>query len=113
MASQLVWFELPVADVDRAQAFYGELLEWRFEPFGGPDYQMVREAQPGGALTAGEPGSATVYFASENLDAALQRVRELGGHADEPLDIPGVGRMAHCRDDQGTRFSLYQPAAGS
>jgi hypothetical protein len=27
--------------------------------------------------------------------------------------IRGVGRMTACRDDQGTRFSLHQPATGA
>lgn len=30
---KIVWFELPVADVERAKAFYGEMFGWRFERF--------------------------------------------------------------------------------
>jgi predicted enzyme related to lactoylglutathione lyase len=31
MTSQLVWFELPVPDVDRSRRFFGELMGWGFE----------------------------------------------------------------------------------
>ena len=55
----------------------------------------------------------------DDLDAAVERVRELGGEVDE-MDTGGgdeadarFGRFRFCRDDQGSAFGLHQPPAGS
>jgi predicted enzyme related to lactoylglutathione lyase len=52
-----------------------------------------------------------VYFEVDDLDAALERVRALGGETGEPQG-GGAGRYANCRDDQGVEFSIFQAAAG-
>jgi predicted enzyme related to lactoylglutathione lyase len=46
----------------------------------------------------------------DDLDAAEQRVRELGGEADEPQPTSG-GHFSRCRDDQGANFGLWAPDA--
>lgn len=112
MASNLVHFELPVADTERGQKFYGELLGWKFDDWENSGYLMVAGAQPTGALLSGN-GGAVVYFATDDIDASVARVRDLGGQTDGPQDIPEVGRYAVCQDDQGTKFGLYQAAAPS
>jgi hypothetical protein len=53
------------------------------------------------------------------MDAALERVVELGGsvdelHADGDEDtIARFGRFKLCRDDQGSSFGLRQPPSAS
>jgi uncharacterized protein len=111
MASNLVHFELPVPDTARGQAFYGQLLGWTFEDWQGSGYLMVAGAEPTGALMSGDGGHPVVYFATDDIDASVTRLRELGGQTDGPQEIPTVGRFAHCTDDQGTAFGLFQPAA--
>ena len=51
------------------------------------------------------------------MEAALDRVRELGGSV-EDMDVDGdeesqakYGRFKLCRDDQGSPFGLHQPPA--
>ena len=53
-----------------------------------------------------------------DLDAAVDRVRELGGSV-EQMDLGGgeetqatFGRFQFCRDDQGSPFGLHQPPSG-
>ena len=53
------------------------------------------------------------------MDAALDRVRELGGTVEE-MDVEGdeastarFGRFKLCKDDQGSAFGLHQPPAGA
>ena len=53
------------------------------------------------------------------MDAALARVRELGGVV-EDMDVEGGeesagrwGRFKLCRDGQGSPFGLHQPPAGT
>jgi predicted enzyme related to lactoylglutathione lyase len=47
-----------------------------------------------------------VWFEVDDIEAALARIRELGGEAGEPGEIAS-GYMASCRDDQGTPFNVW------
>jgi predicted enzyme related to lactoylglutathione lyase len=66
---------------------------------------------PAGAIAPSEDGFThpRVYFSTDDVDASIKGVHELGGTAQDIQEIPGVGRLAHCQDNQGTPFSLYQP----
>ncbi|WP_166350920.1 VOC family protein [Phytoactinopolyspora limicola] len=111
MTTNLVWFELPGASTDKARAFYSGLFGWTFSNFGGQGYHMVDGANPGGAITSGDGSHPVAYFSTEDINASVAKVKELGGTAPDPMEIPGVGRMALCQDDQGTTFGLYEPGA--
>lgn len=109
MSGELVYFEIPAADGERARAFYGELFGWHFEESSNsPGYFMIPDATPLGGLSGGEESSSPrVFFGVEDVEAGVGRVRELGGEADDPQEIP-AGHFARCRDDQGTPFALWQ-----
>ncbi len=55
-----------------------------------------------------------MFVAVDDVDAAMTRVRELGGEAhelgpDAAADMrERFGRFALCRDDQGSSFGLHQ-----
>ena len=50
-----------------------------------------------------------VFFAVPDLDAAMQRLPDLGGSlVSEVNESPGFGRWVECRDDQGVRFGLRE-----
>ena len=107
--SRIVWFELPAEDTTRAREFWGRLFGWQFHAFEGPfEYHMANEA--GGAIypSEGEQGPI-VYFGVDDVDAAVARVRELGGRAEEKQEIPHVGFFARCVDTEGNSFSVFQP----
>lgn len=120
MAGELSFFELGVGDVERGRAFYEGLFGWRFET--GPSGQGFVISAPNveGGMHGGDAGSAPyVFFAVDDMEAALTRVRELGGEVDE-VDVEGgeestarFGRFKLVRDDQGSSFGLHQPPAGS
>jgi predicted enzyme related to lactoylglutathione lyase len=59
----------------------------------------------------GDASGPELYFMVDDLEAAVARVRELGGEADEPQPTEG-GRFSSCRDDQGARFGIWAPGAG-
>lgn len=71
-------------------------------------------------MHCGDRGAAPlVFFAVDDIDRAVARVRELGGVVEE-MDIEGdeesvaqFGRFKLCRDDQGSPFGLHQPPPGS
>jgi uncharacterized protein len=111
MSGQINWVEVPAADTAKARAFYGSLFGWGTSEFGG-DYHVIANG-PAGAIAPREDDFTypRVYFATGDIDASAKRISELGGRSEDVQTIPGVGRIAHCHDDQGTPFSLYEPAA--
>ena len=111
MPAHLGYFTIPVADLERGRRFYGAAFGWSFEP--GDRYAHASNTTPpGGIVTDGKEHSAKVWFRVDDIRAAAARVRELGGTAAEPSQSPS-GWSADCEDDQGTRFSLWQPAPGA
>ena len=113
MAGELGFFEVRVDDGERGRAFWGGLFGWRFEEGNFPGYYMIPDSVPTGGLNGtGERVGLHVYFDVPDIGAGVERVRRLGGRADEPMEIPS-GIFARCVDDQGVEFSLWQerPAA--
>ena len=53
------------------------------------------------------------FFPIANLDAALARVRELGGLTLPATTTPEGSRVVACDDPQGAAFGLYEIAAGT
>jgi predicted enzyme related to lactoylglutathione lyase len=116
MAGELSFFELGVEDAERGRAFYEGLFGWGFES--GPSGQgwVISTPTIKGGMHPGEKGAAPyAFFAVDDIDAAVDRVRELGGTVEE-MDVEGdeasqarFGRFKLCRDDQGSPFGLHQP----
>jgi predicted enzyme related to lactoylglutathione lyase len=110
----LVWNELASPDLDASSAFYGGLFGWTVAPFeGSPEpYLSIKngDANNGGIRALPSPGPPPhwlVYFGTDDLDAALARVEQLGGakHAG-PIDIQ-IAKIAIVADPQGAIFALY------
>ena len=116
MAGEPSWFEIGVEDTQRARSFYGSLFGWTFEPVPPGDGSVVATAGLPGGLHGGDKGASPyVFFSVDDLPAALGRVRELGGEADElevnadEAQVQTFGRFALCRDDQGSPFGVHEP----
>ena len=110
----LVWNELGSPDLDASSAFYSGLFDWQIAPFEGSPEQYLAikngSANNGGIrplAPSGAPPHWLAYFGVDGLDAALDRVGELGGtvHAG-PIDIQ-IARIAVVADPQGAVFALY------
>jgi predicted enzyme related to lactoylglutathione lyase len=110
----LVWNELASNDLAGSRAFYSGLFGWTIEQFPGSEqvYLAIRngEANNGGMREETPPDIPPhwlVYFGVDDLAAALDRVRELGGavHAG-PIDIQ-MAKIAIVADPQGASFALY------
>jgi predicted enzyme related to lactoylglutathione lyase len=118
MAGELAFFELGVHDAERGRAFYEALFGWRFAP--GPSGNGFEIDAPNvrGGIHGGDGGASPyVFFAVEDIDAALASVRELGGSVEDTgvegdeVSVARFGRFRLCRDDQGSPFGLHQPPA--
>jgi uncharacterized protein len=120
MDGELSFIEIGVEDAARGRAFYQGLFGWTFDPGpAGGGFAFSTPSLPGG-IHGGDPGAAPyVFFRVTDMDAALARVRELGGNVEE-TDVEGsaesierFGRFKLCRDDQGSPFGLHQPPIGT
>jgi predicted enzyme related to lactoylglutathione lyase len=110
MSGEPSHFEMGVPDARRARNFYGALLGWQFDTTKG-DNAWIQTGGTRGGLHSDDPESRIeLYFRVPDIEAAVRRVRELGGEADEPGPAGESGRYTSCRDDQGLRFGLHQPS---
>jgi len=120
MANAINWFEIPVADMDRAQRFYEVTLAraLRRENFGGQDLAVFPYEDPhvGGCLQASSgdaaPAGAGVRIYLDcmpSIDAALKRARTAGGEVvvGKTALPPGMGFFAHVRDSEGNVVGLH------
>jgi predicted enzyme related to lactoylglutathione lyase len=105
------WYELGTRDVEGAKAFYAEVFGWTAEEHelqrsdGGPgpatyvEWKLEGKSVGGmmdisGMLPAEVPAHWLVYFAVEDTDAAVAKVKTAGGDLRfGPVDIP-AGRFA-------------------
>lgn len=127
MTHAIDWFEIPCADIDRAQAFYEQVLDRRLERenYSGPGMSMavfpaaggaqaVRGALMAGPGTASPAESGTVIYlnADPSLADALKRAQAAGGQIRMPLTaLPdGMGLIAHIVDSEGNRVGLHAMA---
>ncbi len=122
MKNAISWFEIPVTDMDRAQAFYETVLarKLRRENFGGQTLAVFPYEAPaiGGALQAGANASAPagsgirIYLdCGPGIDAVLARIEAAGGQIVAPKSAlpPGMGFIAHLRDTEGNEVGLHSP----
>ena len=118
-AGQFVWHDLMTTDRDAAIDFYTNLFGWTIkgvdmgEPVG--TYSMIHSGETGiGGIVPldGEPGIPShwiTYVSVDDVDAACERVKALGGKvAHAPFDIPNVGRMAVIQDVTGAYISPFK-----
>lgn len=121
MKSVINWFEIPVAEMDRAIKFYEPVMQvsLRRETIDCAELAVFPHDDPatGGALakfdgiTPSHQG-AIIYLHTDNLAATLDRVASAGGACVfGPLELPqGIGTIALFTDSEGNRVGLHQPA---
>lgn len=116
MAGEIVHIEYPAADAGRAAAFWGGLFGWEFGPSISEEseYRMARTGENSGvAVMPGEPGHPNYYYDVPDIDAAIAKVKELGGEAGDKTPVPTHGWFSTCKDSEGNAFSLWQGDASA
>ena len=112
MSGKLVHFEVPSQDTQKARTFWSGVFGWEFGDSGMPgmEYYMVRtgEDQGGAVMPSEGPFAMNVYFDTDDIDASIAKVRDLGGTADDKQPVPTHGWFAACKDTEGNAFSLWQ-----
>ncbi|HLX31208.1 MAG TPA: VOC family protein [Gaiellaceae bacterium] len=112
MAGDVVHVEIPAEDMERAQQFWSGVFGWEFGPSMSEefDYRMARISEGAGAalMPAEERGHPNYYFDVPDIDAAIGKVRELGGQAADKQPVPTHGWFAAATDTEGNAFHLWQ-----
>lgn len=118
----IVWFEIYVQDMARAQRFYEAVLQVKLAPLGDPnDTGMEMKAFPaemdrtgaGGTLVKmdGVPSggnSTLVYFDSEDVALEESRVEAAGGRIQrKKMSIGEYGFISLVFDTEGNLFGLH------
>jgi catechol 2,3-dioxygenase-like lactoylglutathione lyase family enzyme len=109
---------LPVADVDRSRAFYGDTLGWPVDHDQTVDenIRFVQVTPPGSAcsvafgrgLSGMEPGSLrAIQVVVDSADDALADLTARGVDADGVDDQPW-GRFVHFADPDGNTWTVQQ-----
>ncbi len=109
---------LPVTDVDRSRAFYGDTLGWPVDHDVTVDEntRFVQVTPPGSACSIAfglgisemEPGSLrALQVVVDSADAALVDVRDRGIDAHGVDDLPW-GRFVHFADPDGNTWTLQE-----
>jgi predicted enzyme related to lactoylglutathione lyase len=118
----LVWCEIPVRDLEAAQAFYEAVFQYKMtrDDNSGPNPLVFFPYQdPGiaGHLYPGKPAAAgtgsTVHLAvPDTVEATLERVKSAGGTAmmEVIVEIP-AGRFGYATDPDGNSLGLFEPRA--
>jgi hypothetical protein len=114
MPNNLMSFGITADDVSRALRFYEQVFEWRFEPWGPPDFYLIHtgdEKDPGvqGLLhKRREPVNGTgmtgfeCTIGVENIDKIIRAVEAAGGKiVMAKFQIPTVGTGAYFNDTEG------------
>ncbi|SEE63809.1 VOC family protein [Jiangella alba] len=123
MTGQVVHFEIPADDVERARGFYRDAFGWDVTPMPDVDYTMVSTTpvdeagrpKEAGAINGGmftrdadRPGPI-VTIGVDDVDAALAAVQRLGGAVVLPkAEVMGMGYAAYFRDSEGNVLGLWQ-----
>ena len=122
----IVYFEIPVDNVDRAKHFYESLLGWKIEPNKTMDPVAVTAVQYQDVIT-GEAKEGTLnmggmykrkmpeptinYVMVEDFDEVLAKVEKLGGTIIMPkMEMESVGLSAVIQDTKGNSIGLWKPA---
>jgi len=113
------WFEIPVLEQPRAQAFYERMLDVKldWQTLSGQTLAVLPcdDGAVGGCLVTGEgiapstQGTLVYLNAKPSLDAVLARVEPAGGRITTPkVQLPGdMGVFAHVTDTEGNRIGLH------
>jgi predicted enzyme related to lactoylglutathione lyase len=114
MANNLASFAIHADDVQRCRRFYEAVFQWRFEPWGQPDFYLVhtgdadrpgvqglmhKRQQPRGT---GGPNCFECTIAVRDLEAVTAAVTANGGRVlMDKVPVPTVGVLTTFEDTEG------------
>ncbi|CAI8737977.1 VOC family protein [Chryseobacterium sp. IT-36CA2] len=117
----VVYFEIPVNDLERAEKFYSAVFNFSFDKEIIDSYEMAlfpfEEKNSGitGALAKGEvykpsKNGVIIYFKTESIDQTLEKAVQHGGNILYPkrIDEKYGFAVAEFEDSEGNRIALHE-----
>lgn len=115
----VVYFEIPVNDIDRAINFYRAVFQFEFDKENIDNNDMAlfpysnHYSGISGALAKGEIYKPTkdgvvIYFHTENMDDTLKLAISNGAQILYPKTDNGIGLVAEFEDTEGNRIAVFQ-----
>lgn len=116
------WFEIPVADFERAKTFYQKIFDFEMPvmEMEGIHMGILLHDRDGGGVggticfgegykPAGSDGPKVYLTAGDDLNTVLGRVESAGGKVILPKTeiAPGMGHFAFLSDSEGNVVGLY------
>jgi len=113
MANPVAWFEITGPDATALQNFYAQAFGWQIDADNEMNYGMVTAGEGGIAGGVGpHPAGgahATFYVTVDDVQAALDKIGELGGTtAMPPMDVPNGPTIAFFTDPAGNAVGLMK-----
>lgn len=118
-AGRIVWYELMTTDPQGAIDFYTDVVRWKTDRWEAGNYTMWTASQgPLGGVTqlpeqARQMGAAPYWQSNvivDDVDATVEKVKQLGGKVYVREDVPTIGRFAVIADPQGAVLAVFTPA---
>lgn len=104
----IAYMSLGVTNLALAEDFYGQVLGWTFSPGSHATGRQIQGVTPMSGLWQTDTPGAVLDYRVDDIQAAIETVRELGG-TPSPIEERPYGLTAeNCVDDQGTVFHLMQ-----
>lgn len=125
MAGGVVHFEIPADDENRAGKFYRDVFGWEISPMPEMSYGMIKTTPTDDSGMPSVPGSINggmfrregeltsplITVDVEDIDAALEKISNLGGSTVQAKQaVMGMGFAAYFRDPEGNILGLWQNA---
>jgi uncharacterized protein len=115
-----VWYELVTTDIAAATAFYTRVMRWGAWDASTPGKSYILFGDGKSAISALTPLSNDArqigvqptwvgYVGVDDVDAAAERVTQLGGTVQvPPTDVADISRFSVFTDPQGARLALFK-----
>jgi predicted enzyme related to lactoylglutathione lyase len=123
MANPFVHVELNSPDPEKAKVFYSKLFQWQLEEMPNSavsdgTYTMIKVGTGiGGGIMKQVPGGPAgwlAYVAVEDIHAATQKAKSLGGKIMKDVtEVPGMGWFSFIQDPTGSVLGLWKAKSTS
>jgi uncharacterized protein len=121
---QVVHFEIPADNIERASKFYKSAFNWMITPVPQMEYTLLGTVEVDqnnmpkqlGAINGGmmertpQFKSPIITISVQDIDVSLKRIQTLGGKIIQgKMEVPNTGYTAYFQDTEGNVMGLFQP----
>jgi predicted enzyme related to lactoylglutathione lyase len=121
--NEIVHFEIPVDNLDRAQKFYKPTFGWQLNYVKEMDYTIIQTTEVDEKNMPKKPGSINggmmkrsknvnapvVTISVASIDDALAKIEKNGGKAiGKKMEVENMGWSAYFKDPEGNVIGLWQ-----